>query len=258
MIVMSYKKIPLLSPLSVSLAFIFMQSSALANNISVDLEKSKNTIVSKNDKGIETIHINTANDIGLSANYFESFNVGKQGINIDNSKVKAKFILSEVTSNKQSLLEGTVSVLGDNAKLIIANPNGIECNGCKFVGSNNVMLVSGKSNSNHGDSFDLSDGFVNFNNFNTLDENQIISVISNRINILKENNISKINIINGYYSANFIDNILTGEKEKILSKEKGEGVNILDGALVKIDNLFLQGGMLNVDGSLKIKKYMEL
>ncbi|OAT30934.1 filamentous hemagglutinin N-terminal domain-containing protein [Proteus myxofaciens] len=245
---MSYKKIPLLSPLSVSLAFIFMQSSALANNTSVDLEKSKN------DKSIETIHINKANDIGLSVNYFQNFNVVKQGVNIDNSKVKAKIILSEITSNKKSLLEGTLSVLGEKAELIIANPNGIECNGCKFVGSDNVMLISGKSNSNRGDSFDLTDGFVNFNNFKALDSNQIISIISNRINISKENNISNINIINGYHSANFVDNILTGEKEKTLSKEKGEGVNILDGALLKGNDLFLKGGILNIDGSLKVKK----
>ncbi len=98
---MFYKKSPSLNLLFISISFVFIHNSAIANNVIVDVAKSKNTIVSRNGDGSETISINKANDIRLSVNYFEQFNVGKEGVNIDNSEAKAKVILSEVTSKKR-------------------------------------------------------------------------------------------------------------------------------------------------------------
>ncbi|HFO0562177.1 filamentous hemagglutinin N-terminal domain-containing protein [Proteus mirabilis] len=144
---MFYKKLPSLNLLVISISFAFMHNSAVANNVIVDAGKSANTTVSKNGDGSETIYIDKANDIHLSVNYFEQFNVGKKGVNIDNSEVKAKVILNEVTSKKTSSLKGKISVLGQNAELIIANPNGIDCYGCQFSGSDKVMLISGKLDS---------------------------------------------------------------------------------------------------------------
>ncbi|MFS3860550.1 filamentous hemagglutinin N-terminal domain-containing protein [Proteus mirabilis] len=248
---MFYKKSPSLNLLFISISFVFIHNSAIANNVIVDVEKSKNTIVSRNGDGSETISINKANDIRLSVNYFEQFNVGKEGVNIDNSEAKAKVILSEVTSKKTSSLEGKISVLGQNADLIIANPNGIDCYGCQFSGSDKVMLISGKLDSINGDKFYLSDGYVNLKNVNNSNEKQIINVFSNRINILGKNKIPLFNVINGYETVSFV---WKGEQEKGLSKDNKEGLSILDNSSLKTDFFSLQGGIFNLDGKLITKK----
>ncbi|AZH00153.1 two-partner secretion domain-containing protein [Proteus mirabilis] len=251
---MFYKKSPSLNLLFISISFVFIHNSAIANNVIVDVEKSKNTIVSRNGDGSETISINKANDIRLSVNYFEQFNVGKEGVNIDNSEAKAKVILSEVTSKKTSSLEGKISVLGQNADLIIANPNGIDCYGCQFSGSDKVMLISGKLDSINGDKFYLSDGYVNLKNINNSNKKQIINVFSNRINILGKNKIPLFNVINGYETVSFVDYVWKGEQEKGLSKDNKEGLSILENSSLKTDFFSLQGGVFNLDGKLITNK----
>lgn len=231
-----------------------MHNSAVANNVIVDAGKSANTTVSKNGDGSETIYIDKANDIRLSVNYFEQFNVGKKGVNIDNSEVKAKVILNEVTSKKTSSLKGKISVLGQNAELIIANPNGIDCYGCQFSGSDKVMLISGKLDSITGKKIYLSDGYVNLKNVNNFNEEQTINVFSNRINILGKNKIPVFNVINGYETVSFVDYVWKGEQEKVLSKANQEGISILENNSLKTDLFSLQGGILNLNGNLITKK----
>lgn len=251
---MFYKKLPSLNLLVISISFAFMHNSAVANNVIVDAGKSANTTVSKNGDGSETISINKANDMNLSVNYFEQFNVGKKGVNIDNSEAKAKVILNEVTSKKTSSLKGKISVLGQNAELIIANPNGIDCYGCQFSGSDKVMLISGKLDSINGDKFYLSDGYVNLKNVNNSNEKQIINVFSNRINILGKNKIPLFNVINGYETVSFVDYVWKGEQEKGLSKDNKEGLSILENSSLKTDFFSLQGGVFNLDGKLITNK----
>lgn len=251
---MFYKKLPLLNLLVISISFAFMHNSAVANNVIVDAGKPEKTTVSKNGDGSETISINKANDINLSVNYFEQFNVGKEGVHIDNSEVKAKVILNEVTSKKTSSLEGKISVLGQNADLIIANPNGIDCYGCQFSGSDKVMLISGKLDSIKGERFYLSDGYVNLNNINNANEKKTINVFSNRINILGKNKIPLFNVINGYEMVSFVGYVWKGEQEKVLSKDNQEGLSILENSSLKTDLFSLQGGVFNLDGNLITKK----
>ncbi|MBS3831230.1 two-partner secretion domain-containing protein [Proteus mirabilis] len=251
---MFYKKLPSLNLLVISISFAFMHNSAVANNVIVDAGKSANTTVSKNGDGSETIYIDKANDIHLSVNYFEQFNVGKKGVNIDNSEVKAKVILNEVTSKKTSSLKGKISVLGQNAELIIANPNGIDCYGCQFSGSDKVMLISGKLDSITGKKIYLSDGYVNLKNVNNFNEEQTINVFSNRINILGKNKIPVFNVINGYETVSFVDNDWKGDQGKELSKDNQEGLSILENSSLKTDLFSLQGGIFNLDGDLITKK----
>jgi len=42
----------------------------------------------------------------------------------------AKVILFEVTGASRSELQGATTIAGDKANFILANPNGITCNGC--------------------------------------------------------------------------------------------------------------------------------
>ncbi len=45
----------------------------------------------------------------------------------------ANLIINEVTGSNRSELQGKLEVAGKGANVLIANPNGITCNGCSFV-----------------------------------------------------------------------------------------------------------------------------
>lgn len=60
---------------------------------------------------------------------------------------EASIIYTEVTSNKTSILNGAIEILGGNAEFILANPNGIQCKGCAFwrtpgYGNNSKQNIS--------------------------------------------------------------------------------------------------------------------
>lgn len=137
-----------LSFIALSIAGVLYSFQVIASeNIVVDNNKKRDlTVEIKN--GIEHINIEKANENGISHNYYQKFNVSEKGAIINNptylANSAAKFIISEVTSNEKSLLKGKLRVKGDDAYLMIANPNGIECNGCSFSGTKQQLLVTGK------------------------------------------------------------------------------------------------------------------
>lgn len=57
--------------------------------------------------------------------------------------VAAQRIVAEVTGGTASSLAGQVEVFGNRADLVLANPWGITCNGCGFIGVNRATLSSG-------------------------------------------------------------------------------------------------------------------
>ena len=60
-----------------------------------------------------------------------------------NESAPARVILNEVTSSQASKLEGNLEVAGQKAHVIIANPNGITCNGCDFINTSRNTLTTG-------------------------------------------------------------------------------------------------------------------
>ena len=131
----------------------------------------------------QIININTPDSNGLSTNNYSSFGVPSSGMILNNSSSAsssqltggtvsgnsnitgsaASLILSQVTSTTASLLSGTIEVVGNEAGLIIANPNGITCNGCGFINTNRVDLVTGSgynASTNIFDSIAATDIFV--------------------------------------------------------------------------------------------------
>ncbi|MHB1116272.1 hemagglutinin repeat-containing protein [Sideroxydans sp.] len=52
-------------------------------------------------------------------------------------------MLNEVTSTNRSQLNGYTEVAGQRAEVIIANPNGITCNGCGFINTSRGVLTTG-------------------------------------------------------------------------------------------------------------------
>ena len=109
---------------------------------------------------------------GLSNNSYETFHISINGIVLNNSDSAttsqlagsisanpnynsgdaASIILAQV-SETNSLLFGTLEVVGDEAVVIIANPNGLICNGCGFINASRVDLVTGSNYNFNTDSF---------------------------------------------------------------------------------------------------------
>nr|WP_282564632.1 filamentous hemagglutinin N-terminal domain-containing protein [Providencia rettgeri] len=128
-----------------------------------------NVLISGNDSSVyqknstTIVNIATPNENGISHNKYQQFNVLEKGIILNNSKntvktqlagdingnnrlreINAELIINEVVGNSQSQLLGKLEVAGKSANVIIANPNGITCNGCSFINVPALTLTTGK------------------------------------------------------------------------------------------------------------------
>lgn len=102
------------------------------------------TTTSIDDLNRLVVDISDSNRDRISHNKYSEFNVGSNGVILNNTGAAARTIINEVTGSNPSLINGELRVLGTRAHVVIANPNGVSVNGASFVNMGSVALTTGR------------------------------------------------------------------------------------------------------------------
>ncbi|EGL4298797.1 filamentous hemagglutinin N-terminal domain-containing protein [Salmonella enterica] len=113
--------------------------------------------------GLPQVNIQTPSAGGVSLNKYTQFDVDNRGVILNNARKpvqtqlggwvtgnpylargEAKVIVNEVNARQPSQLNGYVEVAGKRARVVIASPAGITCNGCGFINANKATLTTGQ------------------------------------------------------------------------------------------------------------------
>ncbi|MFJ4145286.1 hemagglutinin repeat-containing protein [Pseudomonas sp. NPDC089734] len=170
--------------------------------------------------GVPIVNIAAPNANGLSHNQYQQYNVGSQGVILNNATAQtqstqlggiiignsnlqgqaASTILNEVVSNNRTQLKGYTEVAGSSAKVIIANPYGITCDGCGFINTPQATLTTGKPVLDQGQitRYEVQGGDVSLEgaglNATNLDQ---FDIITRSAKVNAELHAKKLNIIAG-------------------------------------------------------------
>ncbi|MCD5997362.1 hemagglutinin repeat-containing protein [Pseudomonas sp. CDFA 602] len=185
-----------------------------------------NTSVGQAGNGVPVINIAAPNGSGLSHNQYQQYNVDSKGVILNNATQAtqntqlggiivgngnlngqaASTILNEVVGANASQLKGYTEVAGQGARVIVANPYGITCNGCGFINTPRVTLSTGKpilDGNGQLDRFNVQGGSISIDgtglNADNVDQFDIITR-SAKINARLQ--AKKLNIIAGRNDVN--------------------------------------------------------
>ena len=139
-------------------AVVFAQAVAVP-----DKNQGLNPNIGQAANGTTVVDIRTPNQHGLSHNQYLDMQVDKSGIIFNNSGAvsqtqlagyinanpylagtHAKVILNEVTGRLPTAINGYLEVAGNQASLILANPNGIVGGNFGFINVDRAVLTTGK------------------------------------------------------------------------------------------------------------------
>jgi filamentous hemagglutinin len=182
---------------------------------------SPNTSLGQAGNGVPVVNIAAPNGAGLSHNQFQQYNVDSRGVILNNATTQtqstqlggiivgngnlkgraASTILNEVNGANASQLNGYTEVAGQSARVIVANPYGISCNGCGFINTPQVTLTTGKpvlDGNGQLSRFNVQGGSVSIDgaglNAGNVDQ---FDIITRSAKINAELHANKLNIITG-------------------------------------------------------------
>ncbi|MTI09937.1 hemagglutinin repeat-containing protein [Curvivirga aplysinae] len=266
-----------------------------ATDITID-PSSANTSMTTSINGTPVLNIATPTGNGVSHNKFKNFNVSSKNLVVNNSSDagisklgggvlgnanlqkgnEARLILNEVTGATRSQLTGAIELFGSSAPLVLANPNGITCDGCGFINTPRASLITGNVNSNSLHSlnpqFDLSQENVQIGpnglNFGDATSGEIISRL---VELNGDIHGGAVDIVTGYGKYDFqsksfteqtidnatkpsfsIDSTLLGGiyagRISLVANENGVGVKAPDNMSASLGDM-----RLTADGQLIVK-----
>ncbi|MDA5535204.1 DUF637 domain-containing protein [Yersinia mollaretii] len=134
-----------------------------AHNITLSgSEPSLNKILDSVYNKTPIANIAAPNANGVSYNRYDEINITSTGGVLNNATKagqsvlagrlaanphfngkSATLIINEVMNSKPTTLAGKLEIFGQKADLIIANPNGLNCNGCSFINASGITLTTG-------------------------------------------------------------------------------------------------------------------
>ena len=157
-----FARTALAAALTVAMPILAMQTASAQPALVADPSAANRPGLGVASNGTPIVDINAPNVAGISTNRFLDYNVGSSGLVLNNSVGRtntqlagsidgnaqlggrsAQVILNQVTGGNASVLAGATEVAGQNARVIVANPNGISVNGASFINANRVSLVAG-------------------------------------------------------------------------------------------------------------------
>jgi len=165
---------PIYFSLMLALGFVFLSPSVQAEDMAIRADKSapgnQQPTVLQTGNGIPQVNIQAPSQAGVSRNQYSQFDVAEKGAVLNNARKaaqtqmagwvqgnpnlargEAKVILNEVNSANPSRLKGYVEVAGKKADVVIANPSGIQCDGCGVINAGRATFTTGKAEVENGE-----------------------------------------------------------------------------------------------------------
>ncbi|MFY0639798.1 MAG: hemagglutinin repeat-containing protein [Bermanella sp.] len=290
-ILQNFRKIKKATSYLALLTYILSPATLFAQGVSAAKNSQHSPSLDVSDNGVPVVNINAPSKGGVSRNEYDAFNVNKNGLILNNSPdivntklaghidgnanlngQSASIILNEVIGNGRSYLNGYTEVAGQSAEVVIANQNGITCNGCGFINTTRGVLTTGDLMFDGAGTFtgyQVSKGDVDISglglNATNLDQ---VDILARSIQVNGELWANQLNLITGLNTINHDDLSITERKSdtkasnfsldvaaiggmyanriKLIGTEKGLGVN-LEGDLISAEeiNLSNEGNITN-------------
>lgn len=197
---------------------------AAADGVSPTHSTDGRPTVDQAANGVPIVNIRNPNGQGVSQNFYNDLNVDGRGLILNNSRQltqtqlggyiegnpnltngSASLILNEVIGANPSTLNGYIEVGGQRADVVVANPNGITCNGCGFINTNHATLTTGTAIMEGGSlqGFDVQGGnvLIGQNGLNASNTDRF-DLIARSVEVAGELHADRLNIVTGQQTVN--------------------------------------------------------